>query len=110
MDAVFHTEDPNTYHDFTLTKRQYVYFKLFTNQADMPEGAGVRAPFDGIGIGLFKADGSPPDTINYLSNSFPAGYQEDHVYTSENVFSCTYSQTYDYEYDKFRGTLFDRWC
>lgn len=105
MDVVFHPENSETFKDITFTKRTNIYFKLVTNQADMPSGAGVRTPFAGIGVGVVKEDGTA--TINYLSNSLPVSYQPDPEFESENVFPRTYSQTYNYEYSKYRGKLLE---
>lgn len=105
MDVNFHPELKTSMKDITLTKRQYIYFKLILNQADMPAGAGVRTPFAGLGIGIVQPDGSA--NINYMANSLPTSYQADPEFTSENVFPRTYTQTFNYEYAKFRGTLLE---
>lgn len=105
MDADFHLNDPKSYSDVKINKTQWIYFKAVLNQQDMPSGAGVRAPFVGIGTGVVKDDGTVK--ITRLANAYQQNYQPDPEFESVDIFPRNYSQTYNYEYAFNKGTLID---
>ena len=50
----------------------------------MTSGAGVRAPFVGIGSGVIKNDGTV--TVTRLVNAYEQSYQTDPEFESSNIF------------------------
>lgn len=97
-DASFHHDNPNTYHNYTFTAPQWVYFKGVLIHS-ISEG---RLPYIGLGLGQIQSNGQC--SISYL-NAYEESYRLDNLeFSVEDVFPRVWTESISKKYTN-RGSL-----